>query len=130
MTQEQLQQVLLMQSRIPSFSGMYQAIDSSPQDNGMWSWQVQQLIAPSAAASSGFSPQQQMQHHNHRYHHQQQQQQQCQGISRPQYHWPHSHQKAELINTCPDKASCISKKDTPHQLGLLIPASSPVNQNV
>ena len=86
MTQEQLQQVLLMQSRSASISRMHQVIDPSPLSNGMWAWQVQQLIAPSAAASSGFSPQQQIQQFHH---HQQQQQnhhnqqQQCQEITKP-----------------------------------------------
>ena len=105
MTQEQLQQVLLMQSRSASISRMHQVIDPSPLSNGMWAWQVQQLIAPSAAASSGFSPQQQIQQFHH-HHHQQQlqqnhhnQQQQCQEITKPQYQ-----QKTGYTNTYLDKS--------------------------
>ena len=113
-------------------------MDPSPLSNGMWAWQVQQLIAPSAAASSGFSPQQQIQQYHH--HHQQQQQQQqqqnhhhqqqqCQEITKPQYP-----QKTGHTNTCLDKASHNnSKKDFPHQLGLLISSSSsssPLDHNV
>ena len=125
MTQEQLQQVLLMQSRSPTISSMHQVIDPSHLSNGMWSWQVQQLIAPSAAASSGFSPQQQIQHHHH------QQEQQCQEMTKPQYHGQHPHQKTELTNPRLNKPSHLSTKDPPHQLGLLISSSSssPLNHN-